>query len=331
MLVIVLHANSLAANGRRWRYNCQLLNMLSFKKITIEDKEAITACTYAGRYQNCDYAFANMCSWHFLYDSEYAISDRFLFIRFHIEDKGHKRLAYMFPVGDGDLKDAIDILEKDAAEMERPLLILGITPESKENMETLFPGLFAFMKERDYFDYIYLREDLTTLKGRKFQSKRNHINKFKNRYNYSFQPISPDIVQQCMEVETLWCKANLNEDDEEDLSHEHQSMVFAMEHFDELGLMGGAIVVDGKIIAFTYGSPINGETFGIHVEKADVSYEGIFSIINQEFASRIPQQYTYINREEDLGIPGLRKSKLSYNPVLLLEKNAAVIRRQFLK
>ena len=301
--------------------------MLSFKKITIEDKAAITAYTYAATYQNCDYAFANMCSWHFLYDSEYAISDGFLFIRFYIEDKGHKRLAYMFPVGDGDLKDAINTLEKDAEEMGHPLLILGITPESKKDMESLFSDHFAYMKERDYFDYIYLHEDLTMLKGKKFQSKRNHINKFKNCYNYTYLPITPDIVQQCMEVETLWCKANLNEEDKEDLCHEHQSMVFAMEHFDELGLVGGAIVVDGKIIAFTYGSPINNKTFGIHVEKADVSYDGIFSVINQEFAMRIPQQYIYINREEDLGIPGLRKSKLSYNPVMLLEKNAAVRRR----
>jgi len=301
--------------------------MLSFKKITIEDKEAITAYTYTGTYHNCDYAFANMCSWHFLYDSEYAVSDNFLFIRFYIEDKGHKRLAYMFPVGGGDLKHAIDILERDAEEKERPLLILGITPESKVSMESLFPGHFVYIKERDYFDYIYLREDLTTLKGKKFQPKRNHINKFKSRYDYTYLPITPDIVPQCMEVENIWCKANLNEDDKEDLTHEHLSMVFALEHFDQLGLIGGAIVVDGKIIAFTYGSPVNNKTFGVHVEKADVSYEGIFSVINQEFTARIPQQFIYINREEDLGLAGLRKSKLSYNPVILLEKNAAVRRR----
>ena len=301
--------------------------MLSFKKITIEDKEAITAFTYLGVYYNCDFAFANMCSWHFLYNSEYAISKDFLLIRFYIEDKGHKRLAYMFPIGNGDLKHAINSIEKDAESMGYPLLILGITQESKENIDALFPNSFTYIKERDYFDYIYFREDLTTLKGKKFQSKRNHINKFKSCYEYTYLPITTDIVSQCMEVENLWCKANLNEDDKEDLSHERQSMVFAMNHFDELGLMGGAIVVDEKIIAFTYGSPINSKTFGVHVEKADISYEGVFSVINQEFASRIPEQYIYINREEDLGLPGLRKSKLSYNPVILLEKNAAVRRR----
>ena len=301
--------------------------MLTFKKITIEDKDAITAYTHASSLYNCDFAFTNMCSWQFLYDSEYAISDDFLFIRFYIEDKDHKRLAYMFPVGNGNLKRAMDILGKDAEEMGRPLLILGITPESKDKIETLSPGHFTYIQERDYFDYIYLREDLTTLKGKKLQSKRNHINKFKSCYEYTYLPITPDIVPQCMEVETIWCKANLNENDKENLSHERRSMEFAMKHFDKLELMGGAIVVDGKIIAFTYGSPINNKTFGVHVEKADVGYEGIFSIINQEFASRIPQQYIYINREEDLGLSGLRKSKLSYNPVLLLEKNTAIRRR----
>lgn len=301
--------------------------MLSFKPITIEDKNIITSFTYNSHLRNCDYAFANICSWRFLYESMYTVSDGFLFIRFHVEEKGHRHLAYMFPVGNGDLKHAIKTLEADATEMGSPLSILGVTPESKNDLDTLYSGSFTYIKERDYFDYIYLREDLITLKGKKFQAKRNHINKFKSRYEYTYLPITPDICCQCLEVERLWCKANLNENDKEDLSHEYQSMTFALKHFEELGLIGGAIVVDGKIIAFTYGSPINQNTFGVHVEKADVNYEGIFSLINQEFSSRIPEQYIYINREEDLGLEGLRKSKLSYNPTLLLEKNTAIKRR----
>lgn len=300
---------------------------LSFKPITIEDKEAVTAYTLQGNLPNCDYAFANMCSWSFLYESEYMIMDNFLFVRFYVEEKGRKHLAYMFPIGNGDLKKAIEILENDAEDMGYTLLILGVTPDSKNKINTLFPDSFTYIIERDYYDYIYLREDLSTLRGKKFQPKRNHINKFKKQYEYTYLPITPDIICQCMEVERIWCKANLNENDKEDLAHENRSMTFAMQHFEKLELSGGAILVDGRIIAFTYGSPINRHTFGIHVEKADVNYEGIFSVINQEFASRIPQQYTYINREEDLGIPGLRQSKLSYHPVILLEKNSAVKRR----
>ena len=302
------------------------MKKLIFKSISIEDKDIISSYTLNSNYQNCDFAFANMCSWQFLYKSEYAVSDGFLFIRFYIDDK--KRLAYMLPIGNGDLKYAIGILEKDAEVMGHPLLILGITQESKEKIDFMFPGKFTYLQERNYFDYIYLHKDLVTLKGKKFQSKRNHINKFKKNYSYSFLPITPDIIPQCIEVENIWCKANLNENDKEALEQENRSMLFSMQNFEKLGLTGGTIIVDGKIKAFTYGSPINNNTFGIHVEKADISYEGIFSLINQEFAIRIPEQYTFINREEDLGLPGLRQSKLSYNPVLLLEKNAAVRRRK---
>ena len=172
-----------------------------------------------------------------------------------------------------------------------------------------------------------MREDLQTLKGKKWQAKRNHINKFKKQYEYTYIPITPEIVPQCMELERRWVRANENGENTDELSNEHRSMTFAMHHFKELGLLGGAIMVGGEIVAFTYGSPINYQTFGVHVEKADTNYEGIFSLINQEFALHIPEQYVYINREEDLGIPGLRQSKLSYNPVILLEKNGAIKRR----
>jgi len=297
--------------------------MLSFKPIRLEDKETITAFTLPSNFINCDYAFANMCSWRFLYDSEYAVQNRFLFIRFYVGINRCKRLAYMFPVGDGDLQQAIDSIEKDAKASGHSFLILGVTAENKKKLDTFFPAKFSFIPERDYYDYIYLREDLVILKGRKYQPKRNHINQFKKLYDYVYLPITMEIIHECKKLEQVWYEANKDPDNNEDLFHERCSMNFAMDHFNELGLLGGAIVVDDKIIAFTYGSPINHATFGVHVEKADVRYEGVFSVISQEFAKQIPPQYVYINREEDLGIPGLRKSKLSYQPYLLLEKNSA--------
>ena len=298
--------------------------ILSFKPIQIEDKEEITGYVYPSSHMNCDFAFANMCSWRFLYDSEYAIHDQFLFIRFYIEEKERKRLAYMFPVGHGDLQKAIGFIEKDAKELNRPLLILGVTPDEKKRLISLFPDRFKCIPERDYYDYIYLHEDLITLAGKKFQPKRNHINKFKKLYDYQYMPVTPEIIQECLNLEQVWYEANKDEENNENLFHERCSMRFALAHFEALNLLGGAIVVDHKIIAFTYGSPINHMTFGVHVEKADIRFEGVFSVISQEFARQIPQRYVYVNREEDLGIPGLRKSKLSYHPHLLLEKNAAV-------
>jgi len=311
---------------------------LDFKPITIADRKIITDFTLVGGYQNCDFAFANMYSWRFLYESEYAVYEGFLFLRFFVEEKGHRHLAYMFPVCattdtecvteiSDSVAGAINLIEKDAESKGYPLLILGVTVEIKAILNNLFPNSFTYIPERAYYDYIYLREDLAILKGKRFQAKRNHINRFKKLYDYEYIKLTPELVPDCMKLEQKWFDENNNTAEREDLTHERQSMCVAMRNYEELGLTGGAILVDGTIVAFSYGSPINNTTFGVHVEKADVNYDGIFSVINQEFTSHIPEQFIYINREEDLGITGLRQSKLSYNPVIILEKNAAVKRR----
>ena len=296
--------------------------MLIFKPVTIKNKEDITAYTRSGNYMNCDFAFSNMCSWRFLYDSEFAIDEDFLFIRFFIK---HYRV-YMCPIGTGDLKQAFEKIKKDAAENDYQLRIFGVTSSGKNTIEQLFPGKFTITANRNYFDYIYLRDNLCSLKGKKYQPKRNHINKFKKNYAYRYQPITPDMIQECLKLEQKWIQSNHTEKDAESLKFENRSMVFALNNFEALDLTGGAIFVENEMVAFTYGSPINHYTFGIHVEKADIQFEGIFSVINQEFASHLPEQYLYINREEDLGLPGLRQSKLSYQPVIILEKNMAHIR-----
>lgn len=295
---------------------------IPFKTIRIEDKELITSFIYPNNYRNCDYSFANICSWRFLYDTEYAVVDGFLLIRFRIEDKS--RVVYMTPAGKGDLAKALDLLEADSLAHGHPLCMLGVTPDAKVMLEKALPGNFFYIPERDYFDYIYLREDLALLKGKKFQSKRNHINNFKKRYAFRYAPITPELIEQCLKLECTWYKANETEDDAADLNYERISMTYALNHYDELGLIGGALLVDEKVIAFTYGAPINYDTFGVHVEKADVNFEGAYTVINNEFASRLPENFVFVNREEDLGIEGLRKAKLSYNPVVLLEKYAAI-------
>ena len=129
----------------------------------------------------------------------------------------------------------------------------------------------------------------------------------------------------CSELEAEWCKAN-NCDQHEGTGNERRALVYALHNFEELGLTGGILHVDGKIAAFTFGMPINQDTFGVHVEKADTSIDGAYAMINYEFANHIPEQYVYLNREEDLGIEGLRKAKLSYQPAIILEKYVACLK-----
>lgn len=300
------------------------MGKLEFKPIEIGDKAVISSFTWPSDFQNCDFSFANMCSWRFLYDSEFTVAEDQLLIRFKIEKMS--RFAYMVPVGTGDFGKAIDLLERDSLAHGHPLCLLGVTPDTKEMLERIFPSKFMYIVERDYFDYIYSREDLATLSGKKYQQKRNHINNFKRRYAYEYVELSGEMIHECLELESQWFKSNQGKEDVRELTDERRSMIYALNHFVELGLIGGAIRVDGKMVAFTFGAPINHQTFGVHVEKADVNYEGAYTIINQEFCAHLPACFTYVNREEDLGIPGLRQAKLSYQPCILLEKSAAVKR-----
>ncbi|SHF25663.1 hypothetical protein SAMN05444405_106159 [Bacteroides luti] len=293
--------------------------MIKFKDITLEDKEAITSITMNSERKNCDLSFSNLCSWRFMYDTKFAIVDGFLLFKFHMNNE----LAYMMPVGEGDLKKILEAIIDDAASEGKSFLMYGVCNNMKDEIEKLMPGKFDFSSNRDYVDYIYLRTDLAELKGKKFQPKRNHANKFYKTYtDYEYVSITADRISECLRLEEEWCKAN-DCGQQNGLGNERKSLTYALNHFDELGLTGGILYVNGKIAAFTFGMPINHETFGVHVEKADTEIEGAYNVINQEFAKHIPEQFVYLNREEDLGIEGLRKAKLSYQPAILLEKNIA--------
>lgn len=290
--------------------------MLSFKDIELSDKAIISSYTLRSPRRNCDLSFSNLCSWRFLYGTQYAIFEDYLLLKFRADGE----LVYMMPIGTGNLERALNALLEDAHHEGKPLCLLGICAGMCEEIESWLPGQFEFTADRDYADYLYLRSDLATLSGKKFQAKRNHVNRFKRTYaNYEYTSITPDRIEECLELETQWCAQN-NCDQHEGTGNERRALIYALKHFDELGLTGGILHVNGQIAAFTFGMPINETTFGIHVEKADTRIDGAYAMINYEFARHIPEQYIYLNREEDLGIEGLRKAKLSYQPVEILEK-----------
>lgn len=192
-------------------------------------------------------------------------------------------------------------------------------------LEAFMPGKFQFTADRDYADYLYLRTDLATLAGKKFQSKRNHVNKFKRTYNYEYTPITPDRIQECLDLEAEWCKAN-NCDQHEGTGNERRALVYALHNFEELGLTGGILHVDGKLPPSLSECPSTKIPSEYMWKKADTSIDGAYAMINYEFANHIPEQYVYLNREEDLGIEGLRKAKLSYQPAIILEKYVACLK-----
>ncbi len=295
--------------------------MIEFKPVRLEDKQTIERYTMPSGIYNCDLAFANMYCWQAMYRSAWAEIDGFLVIRFQIG--GGEKIGYMQPVGEGDFARIIPALREDAHAHGQRLRIIGLTDEGREMVRNMHAGLFAFESDRGMEDYVYNADDLRNLTGRKYQPKRNHINHFMAEYpGFRYEQLTRERFGECMQLEREWRRAH--EGHTSELCAEQRAMQRAFEHFEELEMLGGCIYVGDRLIAFTYGSAVNDHTFDTHVEKADTDYDGAFTIINKLFAQHLPARFTMINREEDLGIDGLRQSKLSYHPAVIQHKYAAI-------
>lgn len=295
--------------------------MIEFKPVRLEDRQVIERYTMPSGITNCDLAFANMYCWQKVYHSAWAEIDGFLVIRFHIG--GGEKIGYMQPVGQGDFAHIIPTLREDAHAHAQRLRIIGLTRQGCEQIGAMHPCNFAFGSDRALEDYIYSADDLRNLPGRRYQPKRNHINRFTATYpNYRYEPMTEAHFDACMQLEREWRKVHGGHTSE--LCAEQQAMQRAFAHFDELGMLGGCIYVGDRLAAFTYGSAVNDHTFDTHVEKADTEFDGAFTMINKLFAEHLPAQFTHINREEDLGIEGLRRAKLSYHPTSIEPKFTAI-------
>lgn len=227
----------------------------------------------------------------------------------------------MQPIGSGDIAEVIDALAADARSAGEPLRLFGLSDKWAQTLESLYPEKFAFHASADNADYIYLAENLATLPGRQYQPKRNFINRFTSRYNYRFEPISADNLEDALYLNHCW-----REQKGAKLSDPEQlALRRAFDHFAELNLRGWILYASAHPVAFAIGSKINHDTFCIHIEKTNVEFDGAGAMINNLTAVELYQEYKYINREDDLGLEGLRRAKQSYYPVELLTKHSALM------
>ena len=297
---------------------------IPFHPVSIEDKEQIQSYTLPSDYRTCDFSFGNLYNWSCLYGTEVAFHKDMLVVRFTSGEVG--RTAYLMPVGSGPLEEVLQDMEEDAAGRDHPLLLMAVPQEGVDVLKKTYPESLHLLSDRDYHDYIYLREKLVSLSGKKLQSKRNFVNRFRKNFpDFIYEEITEENVEECIRVENEWFSGSSRTSD---ISAERKMVMTALRGRERIGLMGGCIRINGEIIAFSMGMPINHDTFGVHIEKANTDIMGSFAIINQEFASRIPEQYIYVNREEDLGIEGLRNAKMSYRPEMLLEKFTVMLRNE---
>lgn len=300
--------------------------MLDFHPLTLEDKALVQRYTFHSNLRNCDLCFMNLMSWRFLYDTEVAECDGFLVFRFYTDE----HLAYLAPLGKGEWKNIVQCMMDDTEAQGQPFLMVGVTERTLTYLNAALPDYFYATADRDYSDYIYEREKLASLAGKKLQPKRNHINQFLKLYpNYELLPLTKEMMAECLALETQWQEDKKENSLRENYADEHRSLEYVMAHWDELDGQGLALRVEEKLVAFTFGAPINCDTFDVCVEKADVHYEGAYPFINREFARSLPTRFKYINREEDLGVPGLRHAKTSYKPTMLLHKFAVMLKHPF--
>jgi hypothetical protein len=301
----------------------KLKKAIEFKEIKIGDKDLIKSYLSKVNYKICDLSFPNIFSWRKIYNTRYDIIDNFLVIQ---SNKDNKNPSYLMPIGIGDKKGILLKLMDYAKQNSQQFKLVAITKEMQQEIEAVLPGIFEYIENRDFSDYVYKTESLITLAGKKLHAKRNHINKFKSTYNYEYVDITKDNIEECIELHNQWCIINNCDGSDKYMNEETCAVKCMLKNFFELDVFGGAIKVDDKMVAFTIGSKITQDTIDIHVEKALYEYNGIYPAINQFFLEKNSQGLEYVNREEDLGKEGLRKSKLSYNPFLLLEKKIAVIK-----
>lgn len=264
--------------------------------------------------------------WRKAYKIEWTVEAGFLCIRAEWQDS-HFVLLPFGPADDAALSAVLDKLMNHFAEQDWPFVLHGMERFMVELVERIKPGLFEFTADRDDFDYVYQAADLLELKGRKFHGKKNHANAFRKAYpEHRYVPLTKEITDSCIQLAIDWCEKNCEDGHDESLECEKKAIIEALECMDELKLVGGAILLDGKVEAFTYGEQINDNTAVVHIEKANTAIRGLYPVINQEFCRHYWSQLTYINREEDMGLEGLRKAKESYHPVSMVEKFVGKIR-----
>lgn len=288
--------------------------MLEFKPLTLADRAIYKEYEKISGTPASFYNFTNLFVWRNFVVAKYAIIDGFLCTVTCVNGKCYT----YFPLGKGNPETAIKKLWEHFG---KNLHLVFLTNDMAEYVEKTFPGKFVIEKDRGNFDYVYLAESLITLKGKKLHSKRNHLNTFKKTYNYKFTKISKDIIPDCLLAAENWLTGRENQ-----VMARQESVAIkeAFDNFDALELFGGALWADNKIIGFSIGERMSKDTAIIHIEKADTDYKGSYAAINNMFASEFLKDFKYINREEDMGIEGLRKAKLSYYPCQLTEISMAV-------
>jgi len=293
------------------------LKALDFKKPDISNYSKIAEflAPFSNDAFSCEITPMTLLIWKNYYHQKVAFFEDMMFVSL-----GEEELIFLLPFA-ANMERAVNILKEYTKALNIPLVFLAAEGKRLDDFNKIFCEEFSQEESRDDFEYLYLTEKLKNLSGKKFHSKRNHISAFSKAHNWSYESITPEVLPDLFKMADKWTNEMKKlTDDPKSIEVENQAIKEYFPHMKELRLRGGLIRVDGEIIAFTFGSPINDTVFDIHSEKALPEYRTAYSVINREFIANELPDFEYVNREDDMGLEGLRKAKLSYHPDILLKK-----------
>lgn len=291
--------------------------------ITIDKKEYLNKFLEKANSENSELTFTNLFMWRKSYHVKFSvISDCLVIISKH---KDNPAIIY-FPIGDGDHIACLNEVISEFQKTGENFLIRINNNIDLEKLKISFGQKFEIMKDTNSFDYVYRVQDLSELKGKKYHAKRNFTNRFENKYNYIFEIMGPDKKGECLSLYKKWLHEK--EDDIPGLDESFEAVSELLDNWESLDITGACLRVDGTMVAFSFGEPMISakNTVVIHFEHADTSFDGAFPMMNRQFLLNCWQDFEFVNREEDMGLPGLKKAKESYYPCHMAKKYLAKLK-----
>ena len=290
---------------------------IDFRPITLADKPTYDSYLEEEVERGCEFSFANLYLWG---RQSMAECDGHILLFSQFDRKS----VYPFPLGSGDKRSAIDAIIADSRARGIPCRISGITSEAEAMLRELYPDKFRYHSDEGSFDYVYSTSDLADLAGKKYDGKRNHLRRFCDAYpDYVAEPISNANTEEVSAFVDSWYERRIAENPDADFHMERAALARALRDRCELGLEGLVLRGGGEILAMTLGGRLSSDTFDVNFEKARGEIQGAYAAINCEFARYIRKNHPeirYLDREEDMGLEGLRRAKRSYHPHHMIKK-----------
>lgn len=295
--------------------------MLEFKTLTLADKAWVDELVMWENSPSAGFNFGNTYLWSENHKQLVARADGRMVTKLRRGDQ----TAFVFPIGRGPLAPAVEATREFAASRGWPLVFRGLTEKHLAQLEEAYPGGFAYTENETCADYVYLAEKLATYSGKALHGKKNHCNRFEAENNWDFVPLGRELIPDCLDMLENWMEENAQRLDSS-IVRERRAILRAFAAYEKLGFEGGVLRIEGKIVGFSLGEFTSPDCFDVHFEKADGSINGAYPMVCRELTRQLMAAHPnlrYMNREEDMGLEALRRSKQSYKPEFMVRKFTA--------